>query len=225
MLFADNLPVELVALDLLLLELHVAPGLERAETLVEAARAAAIEPDRGPGQVGEQPLVVADERQRRAALRKARLQPFDRDEIEVIGRLVEQQDVGLRAQGPDQRRPTRFAAGKLAGIGGRIDPELGQHRSRRIGVVEFMKSSKDIVERGGEAGHVRLLRQVGEARRRLNEAGSAVSRDLIRGDAKQGRFARSVAANDGDAIAGGNRQFRPVQKRRAAERQYDVSQL
>jgi hypothetical protein len=52
-----------------------------------------------------------------------------------------------------------------------------------------------------------------------------VSCDLIRGDAKQGRFARSVAANDGDAIAGGNRQFRAVQKRRAAERQYDVSQL
>src|SRR3984885_14140045 len=65
MLFIDNLPVELVALELPLLELSVAPGLERAEALVEAAGAAAIEPDRGAGQIGEQPLVMADERQRR----------------------------------------------------------------------------------------------------------------------------------------------------------------
>jgi hypothetical protein len=31
--------------------------------------------------------------------------------------------------------------------------------------------------------------------------------------------------DDGDPVAGGNRQFRAVQKRRAAERQDDVSQL
>ena len=224
-LLADNLPVELVPLKLLLLELGVAPGLERAKALVEAARAPAIEPDRGAGQVGEQPLVMADERQRRAALSQARLQPFDRDEIEVVGRLVEQQDVGLRAQGPDQRSPTRFAAGKTAGIGGGVEPELGHHRPRRIGVVEFMKPGQHIVERGLKAGHVRLLRQIGESRRRLDEAGSAVSRHLARRDAEQGRFARSVAPDDGDAVAGGNGQFRAVEKRRAAERHDGVSQL
>ena len=225
MLFVDDLAVELVALELLLLELHVAPGLERAETLIEAAGAAAIEPDRGAGQVGKQPLVVADQRQRRAAIREVRLQPFDRDQIEVIGRLVEQQDLGLRAQDPDQRRAARFAAGETAGIGVRIDPELGHHGSRRIRIVEIAKPGKDIVERGGEAGHVRLLRQIGEARGRLDEAASPVSRHLARGDAKQGRFARSVAPDDGDPVASGNRQLRPVQKRRAAEREASVSQL
>ena len=164
MLFVDDLAVELVALELLLLELHVAPGLERAKTLIEAAGAAAIEPDRGAGQVGKQPFVVADQRERRTAIREVRLQPFDRDQIEMIGRLVEQQDLGLRAQDPDQRRAARFAAGETAGIGVRIDPELGHHGSRRIRIVEIAKPGKDIVERGGEAGHVRLLRQIGEAR-------------------------------------------------------------
>ena len=38
-----------------------------------------------------------------------------------------------------KRRPAGFAAGKAGGIGGRIKPELGQHGSRRIGVVEFVK--------------------------------------------------------------------------------------
>ena len=137
MLFVDDLPVELVALDLLLLELHVAPGLERAEALLKAARAAAIEPDRGAGQVGEQPLVVADQRQRRAASGEVRLQPFDRHQIEVIGRLVEQQDVGFRAQGPDQRRATPFAAGETGRIGGRVEPELSHHCPRRVRIVKF----------------------------------------------------------------------------------------
>ena len=225
MLFVDDLAVELVALELLLLELQVAPGLERAEALIETAGAAAIEPDRGAGQVGEQPFVVADQRQRRTAIRKMRLQPFDRDQIEMIGRLVEQQDLGLRAQDPDQSRAARFAAGETAGSASGSTPSSSIMALRRIGVVEVAKPGKDIVERGGEAGHVRLLRQIGEARGRLDEAASPVSRHLAGGDAKQGRFARSVAPDDGDPVASGNRQLRPVQKRRAAKRQASVSQL
>ena len=68
MLLVDDLAVELVALELLLFELLVAPGLEGGKALLEAARAAAIEPDRRARQVGKQAPVVADERQRRAAL-------------------------------------------------------------------------------------------------------------------------------------------------------------
>ena len=49
------------------------------------------------------------------------LQPFDAGEVEVVGRLVEQQDVGQRSQHPGQRgaaclsagqRPEIFLAGK-----------------------------------------------------------------------------------------------------------------
>ena len=225
MLFLDDLAVELVALELLLFELRVAPGLESAEALVEPAGAAPVEPDRGLRQVGEQPLVMADEGEGRAALREPRLEPLDGDEIEVVGRLVQEQDVGLGAQNPDQSRPAGFAAGKSRRIGGRIEAELGHHRPRRISVVEFMQSGQHIVERGLKAGHVRLLRQIGEARRGLDEAGSAVERKLAGRDAKQGRLARAVAPNHGDAVARRNGQFRPVQKRRAAERHDDVSQL
>ena len=130
---------------------------------------------------------------------------------------------GLR--GPDQGRPAGFAAGKACRIGGRIEAELGHHRPRGIGVVEFVQAREHIVERGLKAGHVRLLRQIGEARRGLDEAGSAVERKLARRDAKQGRLARSVAPDDGDAVARRNGQVRSVQKRRAAERHDDVSQL
>src|ERR1700690_3016563 len=116
MFFVDDLAVELVALELLLLELHVTPGLERAEALIEAAGAATVEPDRGAGQVGKQPLVVADQRKRRTAFGEPRLKPLDHDQIEMIGRLVEQQNLGSWAQGPDQSRAARFAARQPPGI-------------------------------------------------------------------------------------------------------------
>ena len=117
MLFLDDAPVELVALDFLFFELGVAPGLEGGEALVEPARAAAIEPDGRAGEVGEQPPVVADHREGRARLRQFLLQPFDRDEVEMVGRLVEQQNVGIGGEDPRERRAARLAARQLRGIG------------------------------------------------------------------------------------------------------------
>ncbi len=109
-LLGDDLAVELVALGLLLLELGVAPGLEGGKAAIEAMRRAAVDPDGGVGQVRHQPPVVADEGQRRAARQEMAFQPLDRDEVEVVGRLVEQQDVRLGAEHPDQRRAPRLAS-------------------------------------------------------------------------------------------------------------------
>ena len=63
MLFLDDATVELVTRELLLFEQRVAPRLEGGESLVEAARAAAVEPHRRARQVGEQAAVMADHRQ------------------------------------------------------------------------------------------------------------------------------------------------------------------
>ena len=126
---------------------------------------------------------------------------------------------------PGPKPPGGLRRRKVAQDRRPIEAELGHHRPRRISVVEFMQSGQHIVERGLKAGHIRLLRQIGEARRGLDEAGSAVERKLAGRDAKQGRLARAVAPNHGDAVARRNGQFRPVQKRRAAERHDDVSQL
>jgi len=66
-LLGGDLAVELVLVPLLLLEEGVAPRLEAGEALVDPARLAAVEPDRGPGQRREEAPVVADESEGRAA--------------------------------------------------------------------------------------------------------------------------------------------------------------
>ncbi len=112
-LFVDDATVELCRSDLLLVQLLVSPGLKSAKTLVEPMGHPAIEPDRRARKVREQAPVVADQRKGRADCGEMRLEPFDRQKVEVIGRLVKQKDFGFGRQNPNQRRPPRFTAREL----------------------------------------------------------------------------------------------------------------
>jgi hypothetical protein len=58
-----------------------------------------------------------------------------------------------------------------------------------------------------------------------DEPGSAVPHGLCRGDPKKSRFARSVAPDHSDTVAGRNRQVGAVKNRLPAEGERDVSQL
>ena len=143
MLFVDDAPVELVALDFLFLELGVAPRLEGGEALIEPARAAAIEPDGRAGQVGEQPLVVADQREGRARLAPAP-SPATRWRRGRDGwsarRAAEFRDRGRargRAPRGALRRPT-VARDRRVGI----DAEIVHQRPRAIGVVLFAEAAR-----------------------------------------------------------------------------------
>ncbi len=63
-------------------------------------------------QVLQEAPVMADDDQRRAQALQFAFQPFDGRQIEMVGRLVEQQDIGLRRQHAGKRGAARFAAGK-----------------------------------------------------------------------------------------------------------------
>ena len=78
----------------LLLQHRVAPGLERLEALVEDPGDAAVEPDRGARDALEQPAVVADQDDTGAHPGQLALQPLDTGQVKMVGRLVQQQDVG-----------------------------------------------------------------------------------------------------------------------------------
>ena len=112
-LFGDDLAVELVLLALFFGQQHVAPFLEMGKAALDAPRRAAVEPDRRARQRREEAPVVADDHQRGAPRVELALQPFDGGEVEMIGRLVEQQDVGRRRQHAGERGAARFAAGEM----------------------------------------------------------------------------------------------------------------
>lgn len=110
MLLGDDLAVELVGGGLFLLKDLIAPRLEMAEPAVKVTGRAAIDPDRPRRERSEEASVVADDDNAGGRRREALLQPGDRREVEMVGRLIEQQDVRVGRQKAGEGGATRFAA-------------------------------------------------------------------------------------------------------------------
>ena len=60
----------------------------------------------------QEPAVVGHEHDRGVERLQVRLQPLERGDVEVVGRLVEQQQVGIAGQRPRQRGAGQLAAGE-----------------------------------------------------------------------------------------------------------------
>ena len=69
--------------------------------------------DHAVGHAIDEVAVVAHEQQRPAPVRKVVLQPCDGVNVEVVGRLVEGEEVGLGQEQPCQRNPHPPAAAQL----------------------------------------------------------------------------------------------------------------
>ena len=143
---------------------------------------------------------MADDDQRAAAAGEFAFQPFDGGEIEMVGGLVEQQDVGRGRQHPRQRRAAGLATGDVGWVFVAMQAELFQHIAGLIVVVARREAVFDIGQRGRKAGKIRLLRQITHGRTGLHEAAAAVGIDEAGRDLEQRRFARAVAADQANAF-------------------------
>jgi hypothetical protein len=93
---------------------------------------------------------MADDDKRAAAAGEFAFQPFDGGEIEMVGRLVQQQDIGRGRQHPRQRRAAGLAAGHMGGVFVAAKPELLQDIARLIVIVAGAEAGFDIGQRGGK---------------------------------------------------------------------------
>ena len=93
---------------------------------------------------------MADQHDPGAQRTQLALQPLDRRQVEVIGRLVEQQQVRRGGECPRQRRPPGLAAGQpgrclVSGQAQRL-----QHRLRTIFLVRVVQPGDHVVEHRAE---------------------------------------------------------------------------
>ena len=220
-----ELAVELVPVALLLLEDGVAAGLEIGKAAIDSARDAAVEPNRCLRKVFQEAPIVADEHDGGAEAAELGLEPFDRRQVEVIGRLVEEQDVRLRREHPSERGAPGFAAGEIRGRLLACQPELIEDVARAMRIVARSEPRLDISERRGIAGEVRLLRQIADGRARLREAAAAVRLGEAGRDLQERRLARAVAPDEAGPFAGPDGELRLGQERRPAEGQGNVPEV
>ena len=110
MLLLHDAAIELVARRLLVVEDRVAPLLEVGEAFVEPPRRAVIEPDGGLRKGLQEAAVMADEDDGRARRLELGLEAFDGRDVEMVGRLVQQEDVGLGREHAGERGAAALAA-------------------------------------------------------------------------------------------------------------------
>jgi hypothetical protein len=195
------------------------------ESALETAGLAAIEPDRAARQGREKSPVVADDHHRRAARVELAFQPFDGRQIEMIGRLVEQEDIGRRRQHARKRDAACLAARKPRRIFLPGKAELLEQVASGMRIVGRPQPGFDIGKRRGKAREIRLLRQVTHQRARLHEDRPAIRLDQPSGDLEECRLTRTVAPDQRHAFARRHRELGAGEERRAAEGQRDIFEL
>jgi hypothetical protein len=167
---------------------------------------------------------MADQHDPRAHARQFLFQPLDPRQIQMVGRLVQQQNVRLRRQHPRQCRPPSLSARQPGRILGAGQPQLLQEINGPIPlpVVGMIQPSLDISQRRLEPVEIRLLRQIPDRRPRLSEPSPAIRLHQSRRHFQQSRFARSIAPDQANPVAGGHGNAGAGQQRGSAERQGDI---
>ena len=115
--------LQALGLALLALDQLLRPGLEAGEAGVELMQPAALEPEHAGREAREEGAVMADEEQRALEAQQHLLEPFDGRQVEVIGGLVQQQQIGIAGQRPGQGRAPALAARKPGGIARSVEAE------------------------------------------------------------------------------------------------------
>ena len=225
MLLVGDLALELVLLEFLLLEQGVAPGLELAEPLAERAGDSAVDPHGGAREVRQEAPVMADQDERGARRFQLRLEPFDRRQVEMVGRLVEQQDVGIGRQRADDRRAACLAAGQRFRIFLAGEPEPFKHRGHAIRIVERPEVALGKGAGGRVAGKVGLLREIAHRRAGLQEAHARIRLEHAGRDFEQRRLARAVATDEAESLTALDRQAGAFEQGAAASAQRKVDVL
>ena len=116
---------------------------------LERDAATAIELEDPLGDVVEEVAVVGDRDDRARVLLQEPLQPVDRLGVEVVRRLVEQQQVGMAQQQATERDPPLLAAGELRDVGVVGRAAQGVHRDLDVAFQAPRVGGSDLVlERG-----------------------------------------------------------------------------
>jgi hypothetical protein len=143
---------------------------------------------------------VADDDERALEAPEPRLEPVDRREVEVVGRLVEQQHVGI-----DRERADDCRAAPLAAAGGRrgtaeVDADLVGDRGSLVWFGGAFAGEHPLAE-GFVAGQLRVLLEQHDARTRDDRALALVGVDHPGEAFEQCRLARAIAPDQRQPVA------------------------
>ncbi len=218
--------LQALGLALLALDQLLRPGLEAGEAGVELMQPAALEPEHAGREAREEGAVMADEEQRALEAQQHLLEPFDGRQVEVVGGLVQQQQIGIAGQRPGQGRAPALAARKPGGIARSVEAEAveeGGDPMRRCPLVP-RGGRGDEIRQARKAAEFRLLGQHAHTEARLQEAAAGIDLHAAGQDLQDGRFARAIGAHQRDPLAAPDAEIDIGEERPSAEGQPGATQ-
>ena len=138
------------------------------------------------------------------------LQPFDAGEIEMVGRLVEQQHVGVLRQRPRDRRPPPLAAGRGRRRPVEVEPDLVGDRLHLV--RRGAPARQREIAQGREVGDRRILLEQHDLDPRLDRPPPLVGLDQVGEAFEQGRLARAVAPDQRQPVARADEQVEAAEQ-------------
>ena len=227
--------VELAVGHCLGLQLLAAHLLVGGEVAGEAAHQPAIQLDDAGGHLIEEAPVVRDDDGRRPRVDDG-LQRLDGLDVEMVGGLVQQQQVGLQRKGQRQRRPLVLSTRKPFGINLRVDTEavqLGPQPRLQRPVAPFVPlvhqpgrraaRQQALEERAGRRQH-RLLLHQHDAQAVAHHCTPVIKLDAAGNDVEQAGLAGAVTANQPKPLAGGEGEGCPIQQGLGTKGQAGIDQ-
>ena len=140
-----------------------------------------------PAHALEQPAVVRDEDEGPRVVEEELLEPLDRVDVEVVRRLVEQEQIGVGEQRAGQGHACEFAA-----------------RQRVQTALEHLLGQAEALGDSGEAAAVRVAAELLEATLELLVRAHRVAQlGAVLVEARHGLFGRPQPALEGDGVAEG----------------------
>ena len=178
------------------------------------------------------PVVGHEDRRRHS--RQRLLEQFDAGDVQVVGRLVEQQQFGLERKRQRERTALGLATRGSRRIGVRVEPETLQVLGKPgfiappLAIVgdglQLTAQDQALAHRLGRGQH-RLLLDRHHAQAVTAAHLAVVQRARTRDHGQQRRLAGAVSSDQPDAFAGQYRQGRPIEQRQVAEGQLGVEQI
>ncbi len=146
---------------------------------------------------------MADHEDRAAEALEPHLQPFDRRDVQMVGRLVEQEHIRIADQRLGKGHPAPFAAREIG------EQPITRHADLGQGLVDPVPPiSLAVAEAGCDVvgdGHRRiehgLLGHIGDMRPGLDESFALVEFDHAGERLQQGRLAAAVAPDEAGSLA------------------------
>ena len=184
----------------------------------------AVEIDDARRHLAEKHPVVRDEKERRPASEKEILEQGDGVDVQVIGGLVEQQEVRTVAQPTGDENPAHDASRQRPEFGVRVEAQAGDRRVGGLFYLPAVPSGDDIVNRTGQAGE-RFLRHEGDLEALPANDLPGIRRDFAMNEAEKRGLPRSVAADQADPLSRLDPEVDAVEQGRTAEGDADAAQI